>query len=282
MMKYRFLRFPAGRFKAVTLSYDDGVRSDLRLADIIDKYGVKATFNICRSIVGTSEDRLGTDDLLSLISRGHEIANHGDRHVALGISRHLDGIRDVLDCRTGLEEALDRIVTGFAYPDTMRNIKGENYELIKSYLSALGMSYARLCGGDNDKFDLPDDFYAWMPTAHHNNAEVFDYIDRFLSLDENKLYCATRHPRLFYLWGHSFEFDRAGNWDRLEQICEKLSHKADIWYATNIEICEYVRAYESLIFRADNTAVYNPSLITVWFYADGKTYSVKSGETLKL
>ena len=45
-MAYRFLRFPGGRAKAVTFSYDDGVRHDLRLADTLNRYGLKGTFNI--------------------------------------------------------------------------------------------------------------------------------------------------------------------------------------------------------------------------------------------
>ena len=41
-MKYIFLRFPEGKFKAVTLSYDDGQYHDVRLAQTLDKYGIKA------------------------------------------------------------------------------------------------------------------------------------------------------------------------------------------------------------------------------------------------
>ena len=55
-----------------------------------------------------------------------------------------------------------------------------------------------------------------------------------------------------------------------------------MWYATNIEIYDYIQAYNALIFRADNTAVYNPTLQTVWFDRDGTLYSVEPGQTLKL
>ena len=56
----------------------------------------------------------------------------------------------------------------------------------------------------------------------------------------------------------------------------------EVWYDTNIEIFDYVTAYRSLVFSADNTRVYNPTLIEVWFDIDGKLYSIKSGETLEL
>ena len=221
-------------------------------------------------------------DALSLIERGHEIANHGDNHVALGITRHLSGIKDVLDCRLTLEKKLGRMIRGFAYPDTMRGIKGDNYLNIKSFLQDLGIVYARLCGQDNDKFDLPEDFLAWYPNAHHDNKEIFNYIDKFLLLEEAKIYVAARHPRLFYVWGHSFEFENKGNWDHLDRILERIGGHPDIWYATNIEIYEYVKAYESLIFSADGHSVYNPTLVTVWFWVDGVVHKIGSGETIAI
>ena len=282
-MKYCFMRFPEGRFKAVTFSYDDGVKADLKLAEIIDKYGIKATFNLCDSgLRETSDDRLTVSEALDLIARGHEVANHGYNHVALGISRHFDGIKDVLDCRLGLEKKLGRLVRGFAYPDTMRNISGDTYLQIKGFLEGLGITYARLCGKDNDSFDLPTDFYAWYPNAHHDNPEIMNYLDKFLGIEEKKLYSAARHPRLFYMWGHSAEFSEKGNWDHLEEIAEKLSTGEDIWFATNTEIYEYVKAYESLVFSADGGTVYNPTLKKVWFVADGVPHEVASGETIKL
>lgn len=70
------------------------------------------------------------------------------------------------------------------------------------------------------------------------------------------LYTAVRFPRLFYLWGHSYEFERDNNWELLEQIYEKLSGKSDIWYATNMEIYNYVKAYNSLEYSADGNLVY--------------------------
>ena len=84
------------------------------------------------------------------------------------------------------------------------------------------------------------------------------------------------------MWGHSFEFENRHNWDHLENLCQKLSGHDDVWYATNIEIYNYVNAYNSLIFSADETIVYNPTHFTIWFDIDGKLYSIKPAETLLL
>lgn len=206
---------------------------------------------------------------------------HGKYHRALGKVTPVDGIRDVLECRTELENDFGMIIRGMAYPDSgiTRFENGADYADIKHYLKDLGIVYSRTLGGDNDSFALPTDWYAWMPTAHHTNPELFGYIDKFLN-EPMSSYDASQTPRLFYLWGHSFEFENNKNWDLLDKICSALSNKPDVWYATNIEIYDYVSAYRSLVFSADGSTVYNPTLLTVWFTEDGKLFSVKSGETL--
>ena len=45
-MRYQFMRFPGGKPKAFTMSYDDGVVQDRRFSDVISKYGIKCTFNL--------------------------------------------------------------------------------------------------------------------------------------------------------------------------------------------------------------------------------------------
>lgn len=284
-MRYRLLRFPEGKAKAVTFSYDDGVTHDIRLAETCSRYGIKCTFNINSGFIAQESGgyKLTADEIQThLLDAGHEVAVHGDNHKALGLCSPVDGIKDVLDCRLALETLFERIIRGMAYADSgignMAN--GAEYGNIRRYLQDLGIAYSRTLGGDNNQFRLPADWYAWMPTAHHNNPNLFDWIDAFLALKPDDSYSSRRYPRLFYLWGHSYEFNNDQNWDRLETICEKLGGQDDIWYATNIEIFDYIRAYDSLVFSADATRVYNPTLMTVWFNADGKLITVAPGQTL--
>ena len=46
MIMENLLRFPGFLTRACTLSYDDGVRDDARLIEIMRKYGLKGTFNL--------------------------------------------------------------------------------------------------------------------------------------------------------------------------------------------------------------------------------------------
>lgn len=280
-MKSRFMRFPEGKAKAVTFSYDDGCKADVRFAKRLAQSGLKGTFNLN----GKHRRALTTEEVKEFIlGNGHEIAVHGLEHRANGNLRAIEGIRDVLDCRLDMEEEFGMIIRGMAYPDsgitTMNN--GATYDKIKQYLSDLDIVYSRTLGGDNNLFRLPEDWHAWMPTAHHNNPNIFEYIDEFLNLDMSmNSYHARRYPRLFYIWGHSYEFDRMDNWEHLDEICDKISGKEDVWYATNMEIYDYVKAYDSLVFSADGKTVYNPTLIDVWFDVVGTVYKVSAGETIR-
>lgn len=284
-MRYMFLRFPEGKSKAVTLSYDDGVRADLKLAEILDKYGIKATFNINSDYIGANPGKLTADEIREhLLDKGHEVAVHGAKHIAPGIGKPITVITDVLNCRLTLEKTFDRFIRGMAYPDSgITRMYGDNtYATVREYLKDLGIVYARTLGGDNNSFTLPSDFFAWMPTAHHNNPNLKEWTKQFVERNANDRYSAARYPTLFYLWGHSYEFDNNQNWNVIEEFCTEIGNKEDTWYATNIDIYEYVTAYNALIISADSSKIYNPTLKTVWVDIDGKGYCIASNETLTL
>lgn len=274
-MHYRFLRYPGGKSKAVTFSFDDGCRQDIPMAVILDRHGIKCTFNL------PGQFHLTVDEIKThLLDQGHEVAVHGQFHMAPGASRTVDAVQDILNGRLTLENALGRIIRGYAYPDTGITCfhNGASYENIRRILQDLGIVYARTLGGDSNAFRLPTDWYAWMPTCHHANPQTLAYAAEFMALDVDSQYCALRYPRLFYLWGHSYEFEN--NWAHLEEVCAALGGREDVWYATNMEIYDYVCAWDALVFSADGSRVHNPTRTEVWFDADGTLYHIRPGETV--
>jgi hypothetical protein len=52
-----------------------------------------------------------------------------------------------------------------------------------------------------------------------------------------------------------------------------------MWYATNIEIVDYVSAMNSLRISVDETICYNPAAIPVWVEHNGQPVEIKPGET---
>ncbi len=283
-MKYTFMRYPGGKAKAFTLSYDDGAKSDERMLEVFERYGLKCTFNLVASSLENGHGITPEFVKENILAKGHEVANHGYNHRSLKNVTPIQGIRDTLDSRLALERIFGRIIRGMAFPDTSVNRfqVPDIYAVVKNYLTDLDIAYTRNAGYNNEAMELPEDWHNWNPTAHHNNPKVFEYIDKFTELDVSKLYCASRSPKLLFIWGHSFEFDGRNNWDHLEEICKRISGKEDIWYATNMEIYEYTKAYESLVFSADESIVHNPTLLDIWFDVDGKQYMIKSGETINI
>ena len=79
-----------GKNKAVTFSFDDGVTQDLRLIELLDKYGLKATFNLNSSLLGLTKEVVRNERTVSHnkvdpykvreIYKNHEVAVHTLTH----------------------------------------------------------------------------------------------------------------------------------------------------------------------------------------------------------
>ncbi|GAE29581.1 polysaccharide deacetylase [Halalkalibacter hemicellulosilyticusJCM 9152] len=87
---------------------------------------------------------------------------------------------------------------------------------------------------------------------------------------------------MLYVWGHSYEFDNDMNWDMIESFCKLVGGREDIWYATNMEIVDYLKAFRNLKFSADSQFALNPNALSVWLNVDGIIYEVKGGEQVRL
>lgn len=259
----RFDRYPGGRRCALTLSYDDAVRQDIRFIGLLDKYGLKSTFHINSGLLD-SDRKVPLGDL-ARVYEGHEIAAHGVKHEFLSRIPYQSVIAEVYGDKKRLEDACGRIVRGMSYA------YGDYTETVMAALRACGIDYARTTRPVGNLL-FPENFLAWHPTCHHNQA---------LPVAESFMQRKTGGA-LLYVWGHSYEFDNGDGWDRIEAFCKTVSGDSDIWYATNAEVFDYITALRALKLSADNKTVYNPSALTVWFTDGGREYSVGGGETLRI
>jgi peptidoglycan/xylan/chitin deacetylase (PgdA/CDA1 family) len=273
-MSYAFMCFPGYRELAFTLSYDDGVPADSRLVDMFNRYGLKATFNLNG---GTANEvgRLPIEEAKALyLPNGHEVAVHGAHHYSLGEIPDTMVMQEVFDNRRALENTFGVIVKGMAYAN------GSFDDRVVELLKDCGINYARTCV-TTERFDIPSDWLRLPATCHHNNPRLMQLAETFLQ-GGNKRHFFYHKPFLFYVWGHSYEFDRDDNWDMMEDFCKFIGGREDIWYATNGEIYDYVKAYDSLIYSADGGLVKNPSCIDVYIKFLGKPYVVPAGKTVAL
>lgn len=273
MFEEKYMRFPDGKTKAATFSYDDGVKADLKLLKIFGKYGVKGTFNL-NSLLFDCENwhgRMNEEETFAAFSGGaHEVSLHGARHIFLNKVPLPEAINEVVQNRLYLENKFGRIVRGMAYA-----YNGYNDDIVAA-LKSLGITYARTTE-PSYSFKVPEDWLRLKPTCHHNDPKLGELLNTFLSRspeDEFK----NREPWLLYIWGHSYEFDDGDNWDIIENACEELAkHKGEIWFATNGEIYDYVQAYKNLVYSLDGERVFNPAYFPVFLEIRGKVYEVPAG-----
>ena len=261
--------YPQGKIKAFTLSYDDGNVADRKLVGIFNKNGLKGTFHLNSGpILNGDPWRISKEEVRDLYA-GHEISIHSLTHPFLDRCQKDVMVTEVLEDRRNLERLAGYPVRGMSYP------MGTWNEEVLEVLGALGVVYSRTTQATGT-FALPQNWLLWHPTAHHSH--------RILSLAETFL--ARKHVLdLLYVWGHSFEFDRENcefTWEQMEEFCEKMSGHEEIWYATNIEIHDYIQAQRSLIYTVDKDQVFNPSAIPVWILVDEKPLEIPSGKSVAI
>ena len=276
-MNRYFISWPGFRKKALTLSYDDGVVQDLRLAEIMDRHGIKGTFNINgRDFTADrpeswNHERLSRDAALKLYNTpSHEVAVHSYTHPFLEQLPAGNAAWEIVKDRETLEEMFGTIVRGMAYP------MGTYSDDVVQTLKQCGVVYSRTTRSTYD-FALPTDWLRWHPTCHHREKELNELCERFLSLQIGR-----RAPRLFYLWGHSYEFDLRDNWHVIENFCEKMGGREDIWYATNMEIYEYLTAARQIASSADGRRLHNPTAMVLYLDTEDGNVLLPPGETIEL
>lgn len=223
-----------GKKKAITFSYDDGVTQDIRLIELFNKYGLKCTFNLNSGLLGkpgqllregvdVRHDKISPERVREIYAT-HEVATHSVTHPYL--TRLTDGeiIREIEDDRIRLSELVGYEVVGHAYP--MGDCDRRVADLLRDHT---GVKYARTVVSTHN-FDIQTDMHLFNPTVYHHREmdEMFRLGEEFLSLK-------TDEPKLFYIWGHAYEFDIHNDWKRFEEFLEMISGRDDIFYGTNKE-----------------------------------------------
>lgn len=271
-MIHRYMRFPGGKRRALTFSYDDSTEDDIRLIEIFRKYAMKGTFNLNSGFMnktGLKHPRITTDKAPEIYTEDVcEIACHGVHHPDLTSCDTVSACIEVIEDRKFLEALFDRQIHGMAYP------YGTNNDTVVSILKNAGIYYARTTVSSL-KFKMPNDWLRLPATCHHKNPALMELADKFLKLD------VEYEPKLFYVWGHSYEFSTNDNWHIIEDFCKKMANNDDIWYCTNIELYTAWSDYQRLERSADGRRIYNPSVRSVWVGdKDRNSWEILPGETL--
>jgi glycosyltransferase involved in cell wall biosynthesis/peptidoglycan/xylan/chitin deacetylase (PgdA/CDA1 family) len=232
----------------VTTSWDDGHKLDIRLAALLKKYDVPGTFYVSpRDHEIKKADRL-TDEQIKDIAQDFEIGAHTMTHPRLTAVTDTQARREMRESKNYLEKLLGKTVTSFCYP-------GGNYLKHHVTMAAeVGFTYARTVKR----------FYFGLhgaPQESHTSVNTYNHYQDLWKIFKFARYNPFKVPRLFHwenlakamfdrvqrdggvfhLWGHSWEVDGHGDWEKLEGVLKYISGKKNVRYVTNGELSAVVK-----------------------------------------
>jgi peptidoglycan-N-acetylglucosamine deacetylase len=269
------LVYPNGNVKALIMSYDDGLVEDNKLIKLFNENHIIGTFNLNSEFLSTQKhwpqengpDIISTyvsKDSVLLIYKNHEIAAHSATHQDFKNLSDNEILKEVTTDIANLNYLTNSKIVSMAYPF------GNSNQHIAELLSNTGLTNARTVS-DTYNFNLPDTFLLWHPTCHDSKA--LDLVDDYIHLNNNKL-------SLFYVWGHSWEFNDPKRWTSINEFCLKIGNQKDIWYVGCGDYIDYQIALKNLIIT--NGTIVNPKdNKEVWYNEGGVTKVIKPGQTLQ-
>ena len=199
--------------KIFLISFDDGTVWDGRFVELLNKYGMKATFNLnsgLEDFVWHYEDRfpIRRQILSETVEqyRGHEVASHTLHHHWLNSLTPPQLSREVGEDCENLKKIFGLDEIGFGVPFTACGDREVN--IIKKYVRYIRLSkFAQ-------SFALPEDPYHIPIHALYNQPDVRQRIAAFAQND--------LPVSLFVMAGHSYELEVLDHWDYMERLLQYI------------------------------------------------------------
>ena len=205
--------------KIVSLSFDDGTIYDKRFIDLLNKYGLRATFNLnsgLKDFIWYYEDkpirRLNLEESKE-IYKGHEVASHSLTHPYFSSLDEKRQIREVEEDILNLEKIFSRKIEGFAFPFIDQT--EANIQVVKNNID---LKYIR-CSIFTEKI-LPKDRYHVGINALYDDKDIYEKLERYKS---NIL-----PNSLFVIAGHSYKFEVKNDWEKIEKLLKYLKENDEL------------------------------------------------------
>ena len=264
--------YPGGKRKAFNVTYDDGVEQDVRFVKLLNKYGLKGTFNLNFQLMaerfawihesGMTVRRLSLDAARYLYD-GHEIASHTLTHPYLHDLTDEELFRQISEDKRLLEEHFGREVAGFGVPFDYYD------DRIARCVESCGFAYGRM-SEESRSFSPWERQCYWRAGIFHLSPELDAFVDGFFQTETELALCQ--------IVGHSYDLDAENMWDKMESIFRRVAGNEDILPMTHMELVRYLNAMYRAVVRENS--VYNPTATELWFRIHGRTVRLKPEEAI--
>lgn len=261
--------YPGGKTKAFNITYDDGILQDVRFVALLNKHGLKGTFNLNSQLMeqefewvhpnGMIVKRLSKAAVRHLYD-GHEIAAHTLTHPFLNDKSQAELLWEIGEDKRRLEEWFGREVAGFGVPFHFYD------ETIADCVRKCGFEYGRM-SEETRHYKPWQDPYFWCCGIFHLEPEFDAFVDGFFQTEEELALCQ--------IVGHSYDLDAENMWEKMECILAKMAADPSVCSMTHLELVRYLRAMEQAVM-GDNF-IENRSDTTLWFSVDGTVLELTAG-----
>ena len=235
----------------ITTSWDDGHPLDLKLAEMLARYGVPATFYL--PVERTKRGCMRPDEMME-ISRSFDVGGHTYHHVNLRKVPARDAREEIIGGKNRIEDVIGRELASFCYP------YGEYNNRVVETVKEAGFIGARttrcLNRSVGDPFRMGPTVHAkdwWFgPHVAHSVASrdagllLFMLRNGLLSKGWDDVALGTLdfiidRGGVWHLYGHSWEIDGNGDWARLERVLRGISTRAES--VRSMDNSQLIRAY---------------------------------------
>lgn len=209
--------FPGGGRMAAVQSWDDGVPQDKRAAELLHKWGWRASFFFNRNSAMVARWK-------ELEDLGMEIGSHSWSHPFYPFQSPQRCRDESMLMRLFLESRVGHPVISFAYPFNY----GAAYDVRGDYVLRAQRESGYLSGRGTLNGPLALDGLG-EPLAMNTNAHFLAGEEKIAA--EWRRAAAT--PRgVFYVWGHTYEISGEGDWAAFEGFLETYGRRPGVWYAS--------------------------------------------------
>lgn len=235
----------------ITTSWDDGHPLDLRVAELLTKYGVRGTFYV----PSTAENQTMTTAQIRELSSAFEIGAHTLHHVVLTGATKDEAWQEIAGSKSWLENSTGLPCLMFCppqgkYSNRHLHMIGEAGYLGLRSVEMVSLDLPRPAAG---LMLMPTTVQAYshgFATFARNAIKrmAFDNLWRFVAhgrstewpaLARSLLRRAVERGGVFHLWGHSWELQSAGQWRRLDDVLRFMSEFEDEALSlTNGQVCQ--------------------------------------------
>jgi len=224
----------------VTTSWDDGQQFDEKISSLLFDYGIKGTFYIAKNWEG----RIVDTDLIKELDKNFEIGAHGLSHSDLTSIPLKDAAKEIKCSKEWLEKLLNHKIEMFAYPKGKYNDKIGELVRQAGFLGVRTLNFNTTLSKNPFMMGVGCQASNGSPLQRLRASLKFGMSFKSLldwSVNAKLLFdYVMENGGIWHLWGHSWEIEENGDWEKLEKVLEYASNKKNVNYLENREIIKLV------------------------------------------